>query len=98
MLTGSSNKTKIGVIVGVVGGLVGILLLGGVLFFMCKSRLIGYKREVYVDVAGSVVLSSSFLAYLFLRLWFISVLDHFLGISLVRLSEVLLSIFHICAP
>lgn len=51
---GSSNKTKIGVIVGVVGGLVGILLLGGVLFFMCKSRLIGYKREVYVDVAGEV--------------------------------------------
>ncbi|XP_056696801.1 probable LRR receptor-like serine/threonine-protein kinase At5g10290 [Spinacia oleracea] len=52
--TGSSNKTKVGVIVGVVGGLVGILLLGGLLFFMCKSRITGYRREVYVDVAGEV--------------------------------------------
>ncbi|KAK7311122.1 hypothetical protein RJT34_09044 [Clitoria ternatea] len=45
---GSSHKTKIGLIVGIVIGLVVILFLGGLLFFWYK----GYKRDVYVDVAG----------------------------------------------
>uniref|UniRef100_A0A7C9D9X0 non-specific serine/threonine protein kinase n=1 Tax=Opuntia streptacantha TaxID=393608 RepID=A0A7C9D9X0_OPUST len=52
--SGSSNKTKIGVIVGVIGGFLGVLLIGGLLFCVCKGRYKGYKREVFVDVAGEV--------------------------------------------
>ena len=33
-------------------GLVVILFLGGLLFFWCKGRHKGYRREVFVDVAG----------------------------------------------
>ncbi|KAL2343070.1 hypothetical protein Fmac_004355 [Flemingia macrophylla] len=51
---GSSHKPKIGLIVGIVIGLVIILLLGGLLFFWCKGRHKGYRREVFVDVAGEV--------------------------------------------
>ncbi|XP_061336550.1 probable LRR receptor-like serine/threonine-protein kinase At5g10290 [Gastrolobium bilobum] len=47
---GSSHKPKVGLIVGIVIGLVVILCLGGLLFFWCR----GYKREVFVDVAGEV--------------------------------------------
>lgn len=45
---GSSHKSKVGLIVGIVVGLVFILFLGGLLFFWCK----GYKGEVFVDVPG----------------------------------------------
>jgi hypothetical protein len=51
-LAGGSHKSKIGIIVGVVGGFVILFLLGGLLFFVCKGRHKGYKREVFVDVAG----------------------------------------------
>lgn len=51
--SGSSNKPKLGIIVGVVGGLI-ILLFGGLLYIICKRRHKGYKREVFVDVAGEV--------------------------------------------
>ncbi|KAJ1382004.1 Serine-threonine/tyrosine-protein kinase, catalytic domain [Sesbania bispinosa] len=47
---GSSHKPKVGLIVGLVIGLAVILFLGGLLFFWCK----GYKREVFVDVAGEI--------------------------------------------
>lgn len=50
-MTGNSKKPKIGIIVGIVGGVI-VLLLGGVLFFICKGRHKGYKREIFVDVAG----------------------------------------------
>ncbi|XP_050205128.1 probable LRR receptor-like serine/threonine-protein kinase At5g10290 isoform X2 [Mercurialis annua] len=52
--SGSSNKPKIGIIIGIVGGVTILLLFGGLLFFVCKSRNKGYKREVFVDVAGEV--------------------------------------------
>ncbi|TKY60268.1 LRR receptor serine/threonine-protein kinase [Spatholobus suberectus] len=51
---GSSHKPKVALIVGIVIGLVVILFLGGLLFFWCKGRHKGYKREVFVDVAGEV--------------------------------------------
>lgn len=51
IFSGSSKKPKIGIIVGIVGGLV-VLLSGGLLFFLCKGKHKGYKREVFVDVAG----------------------------------------------
>nr|AMM42810.1 LRR-RLK [Vernicia fordii] len=52
--SGGSNKPKIGIIVGTVGGIIILLLFGGLLFFICKGRHKGYKREVFVDVAGEV--------------------------------------------
>ncbi|KAJ9670107.1 hypothetical protein PVL29_026577 [Vitis rotundifolia] len=52
--SGGSHKPKIGLIVGIVGGLIGLLLFATVLFFLWKSSRGGYKREVYVDVAGEV--------------------------------------------
>ncbi|KAK0608732.1 hypothetical protein LWI29_035140 [Acer saccharum] len=51
--SGNSKKPKVGIIVGIIGGII-VLLLGGVLFFMCKGRHKGYMREVFVDVAGEV--------------------------------------------
>ncbi|KAB1200418.1 hypothetical protein CJ030_MR0G007262 [Morella rubra] len=51
--SGGSSKPKIGVILGIVGGCAVILLLGGFLF-LCKGRHKGYRREVFVDVAGEV--------------------------------------------
>ncbi|KAF5480865.1 hypothetical protein F2P56_001575 [Juglans regia] len=52
--SGGSNKPNIGVILGIVGGFAVILLLGVVLFILCKGRHKDYKREVFVDVAGEV--------------------------------------------
>lgn len=51
--TGGKRKPKIGLIVGIVGGLFG-LLVGCLLLFLCKGRHRGYKREVFVDVAGMI--------------------------------------------
>ncbi|CAN6711235.1 unnamed protein product [Malus baccata var. baccata] len=51
--SGPKSKPKLGIIVGVVGGLIILVLLGGLLYFMCKCRHKG-KREVFVDVAGEV--------------------------------------------
>ncbi|XP_054821062.1 probable LRR receptor-like serine/threonine-protein kinase At5g10290 isoform X1 [Prosopis cineraria] len=51
---GSSHKPKIGLIVGIIVGLIVVIFLGGLLFFWCKSRRKGYRREVFVDVAGEV--------------------------------------------
>ncbi|XP_056168300.1 probable LRR receptor-like serine/threonine-protein kinase At5g10290 isoform X1 [Syzygium oleosum] len=51
--SGASHKPKVGIIVGIVGGLF-ILLLVILVFILYKGRLKGYKREVFVDVAGEV--------------------------------------------
>ncbi|KAL9229735.1 hypothetical protein vseg_005170 [Gypsophila vaccaria] len=51
---GSSSKTKVGVIVGVVGGLGCVLLIGILVFCVYKSRYKAFKPEVYVDVAGEI--------------------------------------------
>ncbi|XVF17267.1 hypothetical protein REPUB_Repub10bG0105200 [Reevesia pubescens] len=52
--SGSLQKPKVGIIVGIVGGFIILLLFGGLLFFLCKARQKGYKGEVFVDVAGEV--------------------------------------------
>ncbi|GMI67941.1 hypothetical protein like AT5G10290 [Hibiscus trionum] len=52
--SGSSHKPKVGIIVGIVGGLIILLLFGGLLFFLCKRRRKGNKGEVFEDVAGEV--------------------------------------------
>ncbi|KAJ9670115.1 hypothetical protein PVL29_026581 [Vitis rotundifolia] len=51
--SGGSHKPKIGLIVGIVGGLTGLLLSATVLFFLWKGSCRGYKRGV-VDVADEV--------------------------------------------
>ncbi|PIN09931.1 Serine/threonine protein kinase [Handroanthus impetiginosus] len=52
---GGSGKSKTGMIIGIVGAFFVILLLGGfLLLFLWKGRHKGYKREVFVDVAGEV--------------------------------------------
>ncbi|KAM7529294.1 hypothetical protein LguiB_032704 [Lonicera macranthoides] len=51
---GSSHKPKTGIVIGIVGGLLSLLLIGCLLLFVWKGRHRGYKREVFVDVAGEV--------------------------------------------
>ena len=51
-MSGDSHKSKIGITVGVVAGLAILFLFGGLLFFVYKGRLGGYKREIFVDVPG----------------------------------------------
>ncbi|GLT33736.1 hypothetical protein SLA2020_083000 [Shorea laevis] len=50
---GGSQKPRVGIIVGTVGGLV-ILLFSCLLLFLWRGRWKGYKHEVFVDVAGEV--------------------------------------------
>ncbi|KAL2906108.1 LRR receptor kinase SERK2 [Bienertia sinuspersici] len=66
---GSSKKTKVGVIAGVVGGIVSVLLLGGFILFICRNRITGYKREIFVDVPGSIFLLLYSLLLCVLRLF-----------------------------
>ncbi|KAI3978557.1 hypothetical protein MKX01_015732 [Papaver californicum] len=47
-----AHQSKLGILIGSVGGIIGILLLGGLLFFIWKGKQKGYKSEVFVDVAG----------------------------------------------
>ncbi|KAK6125787.1 hypothetical protein DH2020_040467 [Rehmannia glutinosa] len=52
---GRSSKSKTGMVIGIVGALLVILLLGAfLLLFIWKGRHKGYRREVFVDVAGEV--------------------------------------------
>ncbi|KAG7539284.1 Protein kinase domain [Arabidopsis suecica] len=51
--SGNSSSRKTGIIAGVVSG-VAVILLGFFFFFFCKDKHKGYKRDVFVDVAGEV--------------------------------------------
>lgn len=51
---GSSNKSKIGIVLGIIGGIVGIFCFGGLLLLFWRGRHNRYRREVFVDVAGEV--------------------------------------------
>lgn len=48
----SSSKPNAGKIVGIIVGISGILLVGAVLLYLWRRRHRGYRREVFVDVAG----------------------------------------------
>lgn len=52
--SGGSPKSKIGIVLGIIGGLVGILLFGGLLCLLWRGKHKGYRRDVFVDVAGEV--------------------------------------------
>ncbi|XP_058086535.1 LRR receptor kinase SERK2-like isoform X2 [Magnolia sinica] len=49
---GGSRKPKIAIVFGTIGGVMGVLLCSAVLFLLWKGRHKGYRREVFVDVAG----------------------------------------------
>ncbi|CAN6881687.1 unnamed protein product [Brassica oleracea] len=49
--SGDSSKPKTGIIAGVVVG-VTVVLFGILVFLFCKDRHKGFKRDVFVDVAG----------------------------------------------
>ncbi|XP_010444555.1 PREDICTED: probable LRR receptor-like serine/threonine-protein kinase At5g65240 isoform X2 [Camelina sativa] len=51
--SGDSSSRKTGIIAGVVSG-IAVILLGLFMFFFCKDKHKGYKRDVFVDVAGEV--------------------------------------------
>jgi hypothetical protein len=51
--SGDSSSRKTGIIAGVVSG-IAVILLGFFFFFFCKDKHKGYKRDVFVDVAGEV--------------------------------------------
>jgi hypothetical protein len=51
--TGGSHSSKVGIILGAVGGLIGLLIVV-VLFLFCKGRKKRHLREVFVDVPGNV--------------------------------------------
>jgi len=46
-----SHSSKIGLILGTVGGILGLLIVGA-LFLICNARRKSHLREVFVDVAG----------------------------------------------
>ncbi|KAH7656692.1 Non-specific serine/threonine protein kinase protein [Dioscorea alata] len=48
---GGSHSSKVGVVVGSIGGVIALIILG-IMFLFCKHRRKGYKREVFVDVPG----------------------------------------------
>ncbi|KAF8721705.1 hypothetical protein HU200_022878 [Digitaria exilis] len=45
------HNSKIGIILGTVGGVIGLLIVG-MLFLICNARRKSHLREVFVDVAG----------------------------------------------
>ncbi|CAD5335898.1 unnamed protein product [Arabidopsis thaliana] len=49
--SGDSSSRKTGIIAGVVSG-IAVILLGFFFFFFCKDKHKGFKRDVFVDVAG----------------------------------------------
>ncbi|WOL20043.1 putative LRR receptor-like serine/threonine-protein kinase [Canna indica] len=48
---GKSQNSKVGIVLGTVGG-VSLLLVIVVVFLLCKGQRKGYRREEFVDVAG----------------------------------------------
>lgn len=50
--SGSSKRSKIGILAGTIGGGVVIILVLGLLFLLCQGRHRRNKGEVFVDVSG----------------------------------------------
>ncbi|GLJ11583.1 hypothetical protein SUGI_0172030 [Cryptomeria japonica] len=50
--SGSSKRSKIGILAGSIGGVVVLILAAGLVFLLLQGRHRGYKREVFVDVSG----------------------------------------------
>lgn len=52
-LTGGTHRSKIGVVLGSVGGVIGFLTMG-ILFLIWKRNRKHFKHEIFVDVPGSL--------------------------------------------
>lgn len=69
----ASKKSKAGIIIGVIAGVLVLLLLGCLMLFLWRGRHKGYKREVFVDVAGDlpsqtlILVNEIFLHFLYCR-------------------------------
>ncbi|KAI7733201.1 hypothetical protein M8C21_006165 [Ambrosia artemisiifolia] len=50
----ASKKSKAGILIGVIAGVLVLILLGCLMLFFWRGRHKGYKREVFVDVPGEV--------------------------------------------
>lgn len=50
-MIGSSKGSKIGIVIGTVGGVMGLLILGAICI-ICNGRRKSHLREVFVDVSG----------------------------------------------
>lgn len=50
---GASRGSKVGIVLGTVGGVIGLLTIGA-LFIICNGRRKGHLVEVFVDVSGSI--------------------------------------------
>ncbi|KAL0804560.1 hypothetical protein Bca101_097050 [Brassica carinata] len=72
--SGDSSKPKTGIIAGVIVG-VTVVLFGILVFLFCKDRHKGFKRDVFVDVAG----------------WFMDVAGWFVDVAAVPPQIVLAS-------
>ncbi|XP_039146524.1 LRR receptor kinase SERK2-like isoform X1 [Dioscorea cayenensis subsp. rotundata] len=48
---GESNHSKIGLVLGIIGGVIGLLIIS-VIFIICKGKKKGCRPEIFVDVAG----------------------------------------------
>lgn len=59
----ASKKSKAGIIIGVIVGVLVLLLLGCVVLFLWRGRHNGYKREIFVDVAGDLTFYTSWILY-----------------------------------
>lgn len=51
-MAGTPSKSKTGMVVGIVVGFLGFVLIVGSVLFFFRGRHKGYRREVFVDVAG----------------------------------------------
>ena len=52
LLTGRSNHSELAPILGSIGGVIALLVVAGVAFIRWKNKRKGYRRDVFVDVAG----------------------------------------------
>ncbi|KAI7755588.1 hypothetical protein M8C21_029294 [Ambrosia artemisiifolia] len=50
----ASKKSKAGILIGVIAGVLVLILLGCLMLFFWRGKHKGYKREVFVDVPGEV--------------------------------------------
>ncbi|XP_020273294.1 probable LRR receptor-like serine/threonine-protein kinase At5g10290 isoform X2 [Asparagus officinalis] len=49
---GGSHHSELGAVLGSIGGALALLIVAGVALFLWKRKRRGYRREVFVDVAG----------------------------------------------
>lgn len=59
-MTGGSHSSKVGVVLGIIAGVMGLCFVVFILFYCCKGRRKGYRPEVFIDVTGKQYVILSF--------------------------------------